>query len=134
MKNGQEKSDNHNGIYIIIVAVVLCACAYSAVRGCGNEPGVNNNSTATVDRIKDSAGMAASNIADAARGNNNAEKAIQRSDAELERGQAAAEDCAERINRIEQLVKECIDRNRQALDIMQRIEAANTAGKEKSQP
>lgn len=134
MKNGQEKSDNHNGIYIIIVAVVLCACAYSAVRGCGNEPGVNNNSTATVDRIKDSAGMAASNIADAARGNNNAEKAIQRSDAELERGQAAAEDCAERINRIEQLVKECIDRNRQALDIMQRIEATNTAGKEKSQP
>ena len=81
-----------------------------------------------------SAGTAASNIADAARGNNNAEKAIQRSDAELERGQAAAEDCAERINRIEQLVKECIDRNRQALDIMQRIEAANTAGKEKSQP
>lgn len=134
MKNEQEKSDNHNRIYIIIVVLVLCACAYSAVRGCGNEPGVNNNSTATVDRIKDSAGMAASNIADAARGNNNAEKAIQRSDAELERGQAAAEDCAERINRIEQLVKECIDRNRQALDIMQRIEAANTAGKEKSQP
>ena len=91
MKNEQEKSDNHNGIYIIIVAVVLCACAYSAVRGCGNEPGVNNNSTATVDRIKDSAGTAASNIADTARGNNNAEKAIQRADAELERGQAAAE-------------------------------------------
>ena len=134
MKNGQEKSDNHNGIYIIIVAVVLCACAYSAVRGCGNEPGVNNNSTATVDRIKDSAGMAASNIADAARGNNNAEKAIQRADAELERGQAAAEDCAERINRIEQLVKECIDGNRDALRIMQRIETANTKGKEKSQP
>ena len=114
--------------------MVLCACAYSAVRGCGNEPGVNNNSTATVDRIKDSAGTAASNIADATRGNNNAEKAIQRADAELERGQAAAEDCAERINRIEQLVEECIDGNRQALDIMQRIEAANTAGKEKSQP
>ena len=38
------------------------------------------------------------------------------------------------INRIEQLVEECIDGNRQALDIMQRIEAANTAGKEKSQP
>lgn len=134
MKNEQEKSDNHNGIYIIIVAVVLCACAYSAVRGCGNEPGLNNNSTATVDRIKDSAGTAAGDIDDAARGNNNAEKAIQRADAELERGQAAAEDCAERINRIEQLVKECIDGNRQALDIMQRIEAAKTAGKEKSQP
>lgn len=134
MKNEQEKADNHNGIYIIIVAVVFCACAYSAVRGCGNEPGVNNNSKATVDRIKDSAGTAASNIADAARGNNNAEKAIQRADAELERGQAAAEDCAERINRIEQLIKECIDGNRDALRIMQRIETANTKGKEKSQP
>nr|DAN61110.1 MAG TPA: hypothetical protein [Caudoviricetes sp.] len=134
MKNEQEKSDNHNGIYIIIVAVVLCACAYSAVRGCGNEPGVNNNSAATVDRIKNSAGTAASNIADAARGNSNAEKAIQRADDELERSQTAAENSTERINRIELLVKECIDGNRQALDIMQRIEAANTAGKEKSQP
>lgn len=134
MENEQKKSDNHNGIYIIIVAVVLCACAYSAVRGCGNEPGVNNNSTATVDRIKDSAGTAAGDIADAARGNYSAEKAIQRADDELERSQAAVEDSAKRINRIEQLVKECIDGNRQALDIMQRIEAAKTAGKEKSQP
>lgn len=134
MKNEQKKSDNHNRIYIIIIVLVLCACAYSAVRGCGNESGGDNSSTATVGRIKDSAGTAASNIADAAKGNNNAEKAIQRADTELERGQAAAEDCAERINRIEQLVKECIDGNRQALDIMQRIEAANTAGKEKSQP
>ena len=134
MKNEQEKSDNHNGIYIIIIVLVFCSVAYCTLRGYGNESGSDNNSTATVDRIKDSAGTAASNIADTARGNNNAEKAIQRADAELERGQAAAEDCAERINRIEQLVKECIDGNRQALDIMQRIEAANTAGKEKSQP
>ena len=134
MKNEQEKSTNNNRIYFIIVALVFCAVAYCSVRGCGSESGSDNSSTATVGRIKDSAGTAASNIADAAKGNNNAEKAIQRADTELERGQAAAEDCAERINRIEQLVKECIDGNRQALDIMQRIEAANTAGREKSQP
>ena len=134
MENEQEKSTNNNRIYFIIVALVFCAVAYCSVRGCGSESGSDNSSTATVGRIKDSAGTAASNIADAAKGNNNAEKAIQRADTELERGQAAAEDCAERINRIEQLVKECIDGNRQALDIMQRIEAANTAGKEKSQP
>ena len=119
--------------YIIAGVFVILLCAL-AVRSCGNEPGVNNNSTATVDRIKDSAGTAAGDIADAARGNYNAEKAIQRADDELERSQAAVEDSAKRINRIEQLVKECIDGNRQALDIMQRIEAANTAGKEKSQP
>lgn len=134
MENEQKKSNNSNRFYIIVFVVLLCAGIYCAVRGCGNETGSDNSSAATVDRIKDSAGTAAGNIADAAKGNNNAEKAIQRADTELERGQAAAEDCAERINRIEQLVKECIDGNRQALDIMQRIEAANTAGKEKSQP
>lgn len=134
MENEQKKSNNSNRFYIIVFVVLLCAGIYCAVRGCGNETGSDNSSAATVDRIKDSAGTAAGNIADAARENYNAEKAIQRADTELERGQAAAEDCAERINRIEQLVKECIDGNRQALDIMQRIEAANTSGKEKSQP
>ncbi len=134
MKNEQKKSDNSNRFYIIVFVVLLCAGIYCAVRGCGNETGSDNSSAATVDRIKDSAGTAAGNIADAARENYNAEKAIQRADTELERGQAAAEDCAERINRIEQLIKECIDGNRDALRIMQRIETANTKGKEKSQP
>lgn len=134
MKNEQENSTNNNRIYFIIVALLLCAVAYCSVRGCGSESGSDNISTATVGRIKDSAGTAASNIADAARGNSNAEKAIQRADDELERSQTAAENSTERINRLEQLVEECIDGNRQALDIMQRIEAANTAGKEKSQP
>lgn len=134
MKNEQKKSDNSNRFYIIVFVVLLCAGIYCAVRGCGNETGSDNSSAATVDRIKDSAGTAAGNIADAARENYNAEKAIQRADAELERGQAAAEDCAERINCIEQLIKECIDGNRDALRIMQRIETANTKGKEKSQP
>ena len=134
MKNEQKKSDNSNRFYIIVFVVLLCAGIYCAVRGCGNETGSDNSSAATVDRIKDSAGTAAGNIADAARENYNAEKAIQRADTELERGQAAAEDCAERINRIEQLIKECIDGNRDALRIMQRIETANTQGKENSQP
>lgn len=134
MPNEQKKfSDNHS-IYIIIAAILLLAAACFYLRGCGSEPGSNNCSTATVDSIKEFAGTAAGNIADAARGNNGAEKAIQRADAELERGQAAAEDSAERINRIEQLVKECINANRKALSVMQQIETANTAGKEKSQP
>lgn len=133
MENEQKKSDNHNRIYIIIIVLVFCSVAYFTLRGYGNESGSDNNSTATVDRIKDSAGTAASNIADAARGNNNAEKAIQRADEELERSQAAAEDGTKRINRIEQLVEECIDGNREALSIMHRIETTNTAGKEKSQ-
>lgn len=36
MKNEQKKSDNHNRIYVIIFALVLCAMAYCSVRGCGN--------------------------------------------------------------------------------------------------
>lgn len=134
MPDEQKKSSNNHSFYIIILIILLLAAACFYLRGCGNETGSNDYSTATVDRIKESAGTAAVNIADAARGNGNAEKAIQRADAELERSKAAAEDGAKRINRIEQLVKECIDGNREALCIMQRIETANTAGKEKSQP
>lgn len=134
MPDEQKKfSDNHS-ICIIIAVILFLAANCFCLRGCGSEPGNNDYSTATVDRIKESAGTATGNVADAARGNNNAGKAIRRADAELKRSQAAAEDSAERINRIEQLVKECIDGNREALDIMQRIETANTAGKEKSQP
>ena len=134
MPDEQKKFNNNYSFYVIIAVILLLAAACFYLRGCGSEPGNNNSSTATVDRIKESAGTAAGNIADASRGNGNAEKAIRRADAELERGQAAAEDSAERINRIEQLVKECIDANRKALSVMQRIETANTEGKEKSQP
>lgn len=134
MANDTQKSNNNHIFYFVVVNILLLAVACFYLRGCGSEPGSNNSSTATVDSIKESAGTAAGNIADAARGNNGAEKAIQRADAELERGQTAVEDGAERINRIEQLVKECVDGNREAIGIMQRIETANTAGKEKSQP
>ena len=130
----QKKSNNNHSFYFAIVIVLFLAAACFYLRGCASEPGSNNSSAATVDRIKESAGTTAGNIADIERGNYNAEKAIRRADAELERSQAAAADSAERINRIEQLVKECIDANRNALSVMQRIEAANTAGKEKSQP
>ena len=130
----QKKSNNNHSFYFAIVIVLFLAAACFYLRGCTSEPGSNNSSAATVDRVKESAGTAAGNVANAARGNNNAKKAIQRADAELERGQAATESIAERINRIEQLVKECIDANRNALSVMQRIEASNTAGKEKSQP
>ena len=134
MPDEQKKFSDNYSIYIIIAVILLLAAACFYLRGCGSESGSNNSPTATVGRIKDSAGTAAGNIADAARGNSNAEKAIEQADDELERSQTAAENSTERINRIEQLVEECIDGNRQTLDIMQRIEAANTAGKEKSQP
>ena len=36
MKNEQKKSDNHSRIYIIIIAVVLCAGTYFFMRGGGD--------------------------------------------------------------------------------------------------
>ena len=55
MENEQKKSDNHSRIYIIIAAVVLCACAYCSVRGCGDNAGtaeVHQRTDATVERIE----------------------------------------------------------------------------------
>lgn len=55
MENEQKKSDNHSRIYIIIAAVVLCACAYSSVRGCGDNAGtaeVHQRTDATMERIE----------------------------------------------------------------------------------
>lgn len=55
MENEQKKSDNHNYFYYIIAAVVLCACAYSFVRSCGNGAGtaeVHQRTDATVEHIE----------------------------------------------------------------------------------
>lgn len=55
MKNEQKKSDNHNRIYIIIIAVVFCTAFYSFVRSCGNGAGtaeVHQRTDATVEHIE----------------------------------------------------------------------------------
>lgn len=55
MENEQKKSDNHNRIYIIIIAVVLCTAFYSFVRSCGNGAGtaeVHQRTDATVEHIE----------------------------------------------------------------------------------
>lgn len=55
MKNEQKKSDNHNRIYVIIIALVLCTAFYSFVRSCGNGAGtaeVHQRTDATVEHIE----------------------------------------------------------------------------------
>lgn len=55
MENEQKKSDNHNRIYIIIAALVLCTAFYSFVRSCGNGAGtaeVHQRTDATVEHIE----------------------------------------------------------------------------------
>ena len=55
MENEQKKSDNHNRIYIIIIAVVLCTAFYSFVRSYGNDAGtaeVHQRTDAAMDAIE----------------------------------------------------------------------------------
>ena len=55
MGNEQKKYDNHSRIYIIVIALVLCAVAYCSVRGCGSGAGtaeVHQRTDATMERIE----------------------------------------------------------------------------------
>lgn len=55
MKNEQKKSDNHNRIYVIIIALVLCAVAYCSVRSCGNGANIeqiHKSTDTTVDAVE----------------------------------------------------------------------------------
>ena len=55
MKNEQEKSTNNNRIYFIIIALVLCAVAYSFLRSCGNGANIeqiHKSTDTTVDAVE----------------------------------------------------------------------------------
>ena len=55
MKNEQKKSDNHNRIYVIIIALVLCAVAYCSMRSCGNGANIeqiHKSTDTTVDAVE----------------------------------------------------------------------------------
>ena len=148
MKNGQEKSDNHNGIYskknlIIIMVFILLSLLWCFVpvliARCGAAE--MNQGSITIPRqqwielkiqlerqqvtlltLQEEITMLKKPSRDLMQNLNEARQQLKTAQNELTASNS------------EQLVEECIDGNRQALDIMQRIEAANTAGKEKSQP
>lgn len=127
MENEQKKSDNHNYFYYIIAALVLCAGAYCALRSSGNGADIDQlykSTDSTVERIETTATGAAGNIADAAGRNNVAQKTIDRAVTELENSQRAAAESAERIDRIQSLVNECIRRNQESINLMLQIEGA----------
>ncbi len=55
MENEQKKSDNHNRIYVIIIALVLCAVAYCSMRSCGNGANIeqiHKSTDTTVDAVE----------------------------------------------------------------------------------
>lgn len=112
--------------WIALLAILVLAFIGNS---CFRDKAADNNSTdRAVECIETTAAGATGDIADAAGRNNAAQNAISRVDAELESSQRAAAESAERIDRIQSLVNECIRRNQESINLMQRIEGTAAAG------
>ena len=121
-----KKKSNNGFLWIVLLAILVLAFIRNS---CFRDKAADDNSTdRTVEYIETTAAGAAGDIADAAGRNNAAQNAISRADAELESSQRTAAESAERIDRIQSLVSECIRRNQESINLMQRIEGAATAG------
>lgn len=123
--NVKKKYSNSFLWIILLVILVLAFIGNSCFR---DKAADDNSADGTVECIETTAAGAAGDIADAAGRNNAAQNAISRADAELESSQRAVAESAERIDRIQSLVNECIRRNQESISLMQRIEGAAAAG------
>lgn len=123
--NVKKKSSNSFLWIALLVILVLPFIGNSCFR---DKAADDNSADRTVEYIETTAAGAAGNIADAAGRNNVAQNAIGQADAELESSQRAAAESAERIDRIQSLVNECIRRNQESINLMQRIESSAAAG------
>lgn len=121
-----KKKSNNGFLWIVLLAILVLA---SIGNSCFRDKAADDNSTdRTVECIETTAAGAAGDIADAAGRNNTAQNAISRADAEIESSQRAAAESAERIDRIQSLINECIRRNRESINLMQRIEGSAAGG------
>lgn len=121
-----KKKSNNGFLWIVLLAIlVLAFIGNSCLR---DKAADDNSADRTVEYIETTAAGAAGDIADAAGRNNAAQNAIGRADTELESSQRAAAESAERIDRIQSLVNECIRRNQESINFVQRIEGAAAAG------
>lgn len=120
-----KKKSNNSYLYIAFGIILLFIVIGNS---CFRDKAADYNSTdQTVEQIESTAAGASDDIADAAGRNKTAQEAIGRSDAELESSQRAAAESAERIDRIQSLVNECIRRNQESINLMQRIEDSAAA-------
>lgn len=121
-----KKKSNNGFLWIVLLAILVLAFIGDS---CFRDKAADNNSTdRTVEYIETTAAGAAGDIADAAGRNNAAQNAISRADAELESSQRAAAKSAERIDKVQSLINECIRRNQESIKFMQRIEGETAAG------
>lgn len=121
-----KKKSNSSLLWIALLVVLLLAFIGNS---CSRDKAADDNSAdRTVGYLETTAAGAADEIAYAAGRNKAAQNAISRADAELENSQRAAAESAERIDRIQSLVNECIRRNQESINLMQQIENAAAAG------
>lgn len=131
MENEQKKSDNHSRIYIIIIAVVLCACAYCSVRGCGYNAGtaeVHQRTDATMERIEKEHTNAGSELDNVTGQLDSAGAAAKRADEFITASQERVNQNAASLADCQRLVSDCrkivTDSNR----IYREVEEANRSG------
>ena len=133
MENEQKKSDNHSRIYIIIAAVVLCACAYCSVRGCGDNAGtaeVHQRTDATMERIEKEHTVVGSELDNVTGQLISAGTTVDRADQLITAGQERVNQNAASLADCRRLVSDCRKIVADCNQIYAEAEKANRSGTE----
>lgn len=129
MKNEQKKSDNHNRIYIIIIAVVLCTAFYSFVRSYGNDAGtaeVHQRTDATMGRIEKEHTNAGRELDATGRQLDSAGAAAKRADEFITASQERVAENTAGLADCQRIVSECQKIVADSQRIYREIEATNS--------
>lgn len=131
MENEQKKSDNYSRIYIIIIALVLCAFVYCTVRGGGNDANIeqlHKSTDNTMAEIEREHQQAASEL-DAAGGQlNSAGETAGRIDDLINQSQNAGTAITAGITDCKRIVGECEEIIADSQRIYCEVEEANRSG------
>lgn len=131
MENEQKKSDNHNRIYIIIIAVALCTAFYSFVRSCGNGAGtaeVHQRTDATMERIEKEHTNAGRELDTVGAELDSAGTAVGRTDELVDRSQECVIRNTESVIECQRIVGECRKIVADSQRVYGEVEEANRSG------
>ena len=104
----------------IIIFMLIAFTALANLLG-GDDEGAGG----ATEQIKAGAAAATDRIKESAAGTGRAEEALDRAEGAISRGSSAAANSAKRIEICQQLADGCFKRNKEALDLIGRIERAN---------
>lgn len=133
MGNEQKKYDNHSRIYIIVIALVLCAVAYCSVRGCGSGAGtaeVHQRTDATMERIEKEHTVVGSELDNVTGQLIGAGTAVDRADQLITASQERVNQNAASLADCQRLVSDCRKIVADCNQIYAEAEKANRSGTE----